>query len=458
MSEKYYSTLTNDLAKQYRLALAKRLTNYNPEYRSEYRQLKILTSKESNENLNRMLSLKRPEVFRREQDAALSLVGIKRRKDKKITNSHSGNQLLQRASTSSPTHGRQRRRQTTKSFGKSITTPRYFTSGGGDMTIHHRGRCTYDPKVMSITTPGPQAYSSNTGLVGKSKIKGGSLFGRSKSQRSQLGQASKSRRVSTANNCPSGRHKNRPKLRTSNSAPSSFSQKPFKKIVRKTAPFGTSGPRTHPLAQRNDMIDCAATHEGTDRWSSPGPRYNTRADARYRLPGVPITYGKTTKFSTSSRLPKQKESVGPGPVYQPKYSQVEKKQVNPTMCPRRSYGSLYESINGDNGPGPAYLPKFDNKGHISTAPSFSFGDHDIMVRASRSASNIAPQPSSRSLSRKIAREREERRRRGLQHKPMYQPSKELLAEASITEMRREIWKKIRRKDSGADLYTVMDNR
>ena len=119
MSEKYYSTLTNDLAKQYRLALAKRLTNYNPEYRSEYRQLKILTSKESNENLNRMLSLKRPEVFRREQDAALSLVGIKRRKDKKITNSHSGNQLLQRASTSSPTHGRQRRRQTTKSFGKS---------------------------------------------------------------------------------------------------------------------------------------------------------------------------------------------------------------------------------------------------------------------------------------------------------------------------------------------------
>ena len=52
MSEKYYSTLTNDLAKQYRLALAKRLTNYTPEYRSEYSQLKILTSKESNDNLN----------------------------------------------------------------------------------------------------------------------------------------------------------------------------------------------------------------------------------------------------------------------------------------------------------------------------------------------------------------------------------------------------------------------
>ena len=82
MSEKYYSTLTNDLAKQYRLALAKRLTNYTPEYRSEYSQLKILTSKESNDNLNRMLSLKRPEVFRREQDAALSLVGIQRKKKK----------------------------------------------------------------------------------------------------------------------------------------------------------------------------------------------------------------------------------------------------------------------------------------------------------------------------------------------------------------------------------------
>ena len=55
------------------------------------------------------------------------------------------------------------------------------------MTIHHRGRCTYDPKVMSITTPGPQAYSNNSGLVGKTKIKGGSLFGESKTQRSQLG-------------------------------------------------------------------------------------------------------------------------------------------------------------------------------------------------------------------------------------------------------------------------------
>ena len=65
------------------------------------------------------------------------------------------------------------------------------------------------------------------------------------------------------------------------------------------------------------MIDCAATHEGTDRWSSPGPRYNTRADARYRLPGVPITYGKTMKFSTSSRLPKNKESIGVSTFYIP---------------------------------------------------------------------------------------------------------------------------------------------
>ena len=79
-----------------------------------------------------------------------------------------------------------------------------------------------------------------------------------------------------------------------------------------------------------------------------------------------------------------------------------------------------------------------------------------MVRASRSVSQIVPQPSSRSLSRQATRAKEEKRRRALQHKPMYQPSKELLAEASITEMRREIWKKIRGKDSGADLYTVMD--
>ena len=455
MSEKYYSTLTNDLAKQYRLALAKRLTNYIPEYRSDYGQLKILTSKESNDNLNRMLSLKRPEVFRREQDAALSLVGIKRR------NGRGGERRLrsrssstsQRASTASSAKrtGYRRRKRAFAGSEKSVTTPRYFKSGGGDITIHHRGRCTYDPKVMSINTPGPQAYSNNTGLVGKSRIKGGSFFGRSKTQRSQLGDVAQHKRADTADIHGSKRRNSQLNLRNSRSAPS-ISLKP-----KKTAPFGTTGPRTHPLSQRNELIDCAATRDGIDRWSSPGPRYNTRADATYRLPGVPVTYGKTTKFSTSSRLPKRTGTIGPGPVYQPNYSQVEKKPVNPTMCPRRSYGSLYESINDDNGPGPAYLPKFDNKGHISTAPSFSFGDHDVMVRSSRSVSQIIPQPSSRKLNRQRAQAKDEARRKKLERMPMYHPPKELLAEASIFEMRREIWKKIRGKDSGADLYTVMDS-
>ena len=144
-------------------------------------------------------------------------------------------------------------------------------------------------------------------------------------------------------------------------------------------------------------------------------------------------------------------------MYQPNYSQVEKKPVNPTMCPRRSYGSLYENINDDSGPGPAYLSKFDNKGHISTAPSFSFGDHDVMVRSSRSVSQIIPQPSSRKLNRQRAQAKDEAKRKKLERMPMYHPPKELLAEASIFEMRREIWKKIRGKDSGADLYTVMDS-
>ena len=457
MSEKYYSTLTNDLAKQYRLALAKRLTNYIPEYRSDYGQLKILTSKESNDNLNRMLSLKRPEVFRREQDAALSLVGIQRRKGRHEEGKLRGhsNSVSQRSRTATSSAKRTRYRRRKRAFAsseKSTTTPRYFKSGGGDMTIHHRGRCTYDPKVMSVNTPGPQAYSNNTGLVGKSRIKGGSFFGRSKTQRSQLGGVRERKRADTADNHGSKRRSRQLNRRDSRSAPS-ISLKP-----KKTAPFGTTGPRTHPLSQRNDMIDCAATRDGIDRWSSPGPRYNTRADATYRLPGVPVTYGKTTKFSTSSRLPKATKTIGPGPVYQPNYSQVEKKPVNPTMCPRRSYGSLYENIGDDSGPGPAYLPKFDNKGHISTAPSFSFGDHDVMVRSSRSASQIMPQPSSRKLNRQQEQAREEANRKKLERRPMYHPSKELLAEASIFEMRKEIWKKIRGGDSGADLYTVMDSR
>ena len=116
MSEKYYSTLTNDLARQYRIALAKRLTNYNPGIRSDFNQLKILTSEESSANLNRLLSLKRPDVFRREQDEALSLVGIKRRKrGNKQPRPRTGSSFLQseRTYSSRPSTGAEKTARTT---------------------------------------------------------------------------------------------------------------------------------------------------------------------------------------------------------------------------------------------------------------------------------------------------------------------------------------------------------
>ena len=446
MSEKYYSTLTNDLARQYRIALAKRLTNYNPGIRSDFNQLKILTSEESSANLNRLLSLKRPDVFRREQDEALSLVGIKRRKrGNKQPRPRTGSSFLQseRTYSSRPSTGAE----------KTVTTPRWFKHGGGDITIHHRGRCSFDPKVMSINTPGPQAYSNTHGLVGHKKIKGGSFFGRSKSQRTQLGksEARNKKRVTRADEeeAELRRMKAKSKYNRSATAPA---RSPLRKLPVQRAPFGTSGPRTHPLAQRNEMLGCGATRGGADRWSSPGPRYNVRADATYRLPGVPVTYGKTTKFSTSSRLPKAKKSIGPGPVYMPSYKVVEKSPTNPTMCPRRSYGSLYERADKSDGPGPSYLPKFDNKGHISTAPSFSFGDHDPRFRPSKSASSLSTmRPGSRgSKSHAVPKQRSG-------HQPLYQPSKELLAEASIAEMRSSIWKKIRGGGQADSLYMIMDS-
>ena len=458
MSEKYYSTLTNDLARQYRLALAKRLTNYNPGYRSEFNQLKILNQEESNSNLNHLLSLKRPEIFRREQDAALSLVGINRKK-----RSRSKNKIRPTTTTFSQSTKPRNVPRSLKHM--SVTTPRWFKNGGGDMTIHHRGRCSFDPKVMSTNTPGPQAYSNNHGLVGHGKVKGGgSTFGRSKSQRTSFGPREETAAVRERRNRralmnePDAEPINRSRL------PPSPPRSPeiLHKMPPKRAPFGTSGPRTHPLAQRNEMIGAAPAHGGMRR-QGPGPKYNVRADATYRLPGVPFTFGnKSMKFSTSSRLPKAKTGIGPGPAYMPSYKAVEKSPTNPTMCPRRSYGSLYERSDRSDGPGPSYMPVYDNKGHIPTQPSFSFGDHDSRVRetlsrqSTRSPSRM-PEPTlafSKSWRAQSASHEGSRSQPSLG--TMYHPSKELLAEANISEMRKEIWKKIRGGGGADTLYKVMD--
>ena len=83
MAENYYSTLTSDLAKQYKIKLASKLTAYNPKSITPFHDLVHLTDEESSDNLERLLSLKRNEVFRREQENALELVGIRRRKKRR---------------------------------------------------------------------------------------------------------------------------------------------------------------------------------------------------------------------------------------------------------------------------------------------------------------------------------------------------------------------------------------
>ena len=108
------------------------------------------------------------------------------------------------------------------------------------------------------------------------------------------------------------------------------------------------------------------------------------------------------------------------------------------------------------------MPAYDNKGHIPTQPSFSFGDHDSRVRLRMSRrSTGSPSHTSeptiafaQSWQKKSAQENE--RNQGIPKGNMYHPNKEMLAEANITEMRKEIWKKIRGGGGADTLYQVMD--
>ena len=81
MADKFYSTLTSDLGNHYRVELARRLTQSAPKHAGSmcFTELKIMSKKDSVETLSKLLGLRRQEIFRREQEEALSLAGFRKK-------------------------------------------------------------------------------------------------------------------------------------------------------------------------------------------------------------------------------------------------------------------------------------------------------------------------------------------------------------------------------------------
>ena len=168
MAENYYSTLTSDLAKQYKIKLASKLTAYNPKSIAPFHDLVHLTDEESSDNLERLLSLKRNEVFRREQENALELVGIRRRKKAPRKKKGKRGKKGSRAKRDMRLRRELDEHMNSASLGMGMSRMASSTFGSN---IANRDRTSWLGK--STGTPGPARHAN---LSHKTRIKGDSQF------------------------------------------------------------------------------------------------------------------------------------------------------------------------------------------------------------------------------------------------------------------------------------------
>ena len=512
MADQYYSTLTSDLGNHYRVQMARRLTSSKPSHAGSmsFSQLKIMSKKDSVDTLSHLLGLRREEIFRHEQEEALALVGFhKKSKAKKFAEKHREELALKRAEA----YLKKKEREKLAAVG-----PRW-----------------YDPESrMKANTPGPGGYQLSKK---NKKIKGGSQFGLSKTSRGGfLGNAyrdavkkaerQKEREAEllleesrwrqqlegNKNNSFTGgseilpsdirQHEERrlelETLRSGGGASSiglaqgslnryggggRFGAESLQRGVQKSSMgkrnyMVSSGPRTTPANWLNAIS--AAPTRSEDRWSSPGPRYNVRQKLVSNITGKASGIG--TKFSKSARGSLVKKTAGPGPIYQPRYSAVDKNRPNTTMCPRRSYGSIAP---GSDGPGPVYYPSSDNKAFIGGSHAYSFADFESRggaktLKVPRIGGPVDERNQSRHNRRRRSGGGRMKRARssgalrsqngslngreptavppGKRQVPIDRDeAKALLAEASIHEMRRGIWHKIRGRGDGVERSTTLES-
>jgi hypothetical protein len=510
--EKHFSTLTSDLGNHYRIQMAKRLTSSKPTHAGSmsFTQLKVMSKKDSVDTLSRLLGLRREEIFRHEQEEALALVGFRKKsKASKFADKHREDLAVKRAET----YLRKKRREQAQSVG-----PRWYDPDAR-MDANTPGPAGYDLSRTSGIGKGKIKGGGGSWGVSKT-TRGGFLGNSyreavKKAQRQREREAElvleearwRQQQESNKKNSYGGgsavlasdvrQHEERrlelETLRSGGGASSlglaqgssnrfgagghvgadSVRRGYQKSAMGKRNYMVSSGPRTTP-ANWIKAIEAAPTRS-EDRWSSPGPRYNVRQKLVSNIPGKTIGIG--AKFSKSSRPSMVRKTSGPGPAYQPKYSVVDKNRPNTTMCPRRAVGSIAP---GSDGPGPVYYPVYDNKGSMGASTAYSFADFESRGGdKTRKVPKVGgpvrdPRGSMRRRARSSGALRGRQNKKfgnsssrgggglaaikpGARRVPMdREEAKALFAEASIHEMRKGIWHKIRGRGDGAARNDVLE--
>ena len=475
MADKFYSTLTSDLGNHYRIEMAKRLTSRAPSQCGSmaFNELKVMSRKDSVQTLSKLLGLRREEIFRREQEESLALAGFRKKSKQAKFLQKSREEAAERQAL---LYIKKKQREKLAAVG-----PRF-----------------YEPEARTnANSLGPAGYDVFNLPKSMRKVTGGSSFGKSTTQRGGfLGQQYKDAQreaIRVAKDMEerilngespldqdSYNHGGsriiegdvRRHMRNSQSSGSMYGSIGHKSIRRgeQISAMGarrymiSSGPRSNPTAPASLSSNglAGAPTRKSNKWNGPGPRYNVREKIGYNK-GILVRNSSGAKFSKGSRPDINQKTSGTDVMYKPSYSAVDKNRPNTTMCPRREIGSF--SAVGSEGPGPAYYPGYDNKGHMSTSKSFSFdnierrGREKVKQRQLGKPDELAPSlewAKRKKMMQKYTGKKRHSKSSGAlngNNRRRKQPptkmnmtlkeTKELLAEASIHEMRRGIWKKIR---------------
>lgn len=350
--------LTRDLPSHYRDELVDRLTAYDPHNISTAEQAQLLGDQSTTVTLQTLMMLNRPDLRSRSK-AVVDVeerLGLSRR--------------TTRAASRSVSRRRRRRGNTAAAAadaGSDDNAPRWFKSGGGFMTASHKGRCCFDPKCISVNTPG----AGNPSTDGVRKQVGGMGFGQSTSDRGLR---------------PIKRRRGRRAAASDADDPGlTFGVKQGARRRPPGAPMLSTGSRYGPSdwlsseLKKGSMghgISVHAAH-GTDRSRcTPGPRYNSNKS----IPGT-CHFGGTMRFSTMNRFGNDANSFmppsqSPGPAYDPyrgsrSHPQTEKAPPGCKSAGRGDVGSIYELTQNICTPGPVHNP-IDAVKFLHPAPGFSF--------------------------------------------------------------------------------------
>jgi hypothetical protein len=359
--------LTTKLTEQYRQGLVNKLTTYDPNNAVPFADLSLLGDDSTTVTLQKLMTLTRPDAHSRPSAVAEveDRLGLSRRGKRRAAAGRS--RLANAGTAASRARGAENGAASAAAGlddGDGEGGQRWFKSGGGFMTQHHKGRCCFDPKLMPVNTPGP----GNPDTSGVRAQVPGMGFGSSTSSRDLK---------------PIKRRRPRKKDLRPDTVPVARPRPPGSAFV-------SSGPRYGPTdwlstelkgghsGSGGSGLGGVAVHAASQADKtrcSPGPRYNSDkslAGAYARPPTM--KFGTNNRFAAgvNSFIP---SSASPGPVYDPQHHLVEKQlPISQHFAGREDFGSTYAAGKHVISPGPAYNP-VEADAYLNVAPQFSFGNN-----------------------------------------------------------------------------------